>query len=273
MTKIVVENDERPDVRWDRTTRVLERVRWQIEMKDLPGYGLAPFFKGRHVIGRDMQVVEGVYLGTFAREAIVVSERDGVLPEEYRKLRIRLRQLSWGASELAIVKVVHAHVRELLPGGMSSTDAIIRSRLGSTGQDEEIDLTNFLAGRAGVCRHRALLGAYFLEKLVKEGVLNGTCSVDRSEMDAGGHAWARFVSKKTGQILISDAGLDECGNIFEVEQQWGYLRPGDVCPTPPRDDQKPSKPDSPPLIDNFDRAVAVAALLWAIWHYGLSRLF
>ena len=273
MASIIVENDERPDVRWNRTTRALERVRWQLEMRNLPGYGQVAFFKGRHVIGRDRQIVEGVYLGTHAREAIVVSEKDGILPGKYRDLRGRLRRLPWGASELSIVKTVHSYVRELLPGGGRATEEIIRANVPAGNTDREVDLTVFIQGGAGVCRHRALLGAYFLEKLIAERVLVGTCSVDRSEMDAGGHAWARFVSKKTGQILISDAGLDECGDIFEVEQQWGYLRPGDIRPIPPADVLRRGDPIRPPLIDNLDRTVAVTALLWAVWHYGLSRLF
>lgn len=264
MASIIVENDECPDVRWNRTIRALERVRWQLEMKDLPGYGRVPFFKGRHVIGRDMQIVDGVYLGTFAREAIVVSERDGVLPNAYRDLLKRLGRHPERLDDLTIIRIVHATVREMLPGGEQATNAIIRDRLGSAGSDEKIDLSVFVVGKAGVCRHRGLLGTYFLEKLIKDGVRVGMRSIDRNEMDAGGHAWARFVPKKTGQILISDAGLDECGDIFEVEQKWGYQRPGDVRPVPSVDK---------PLIDNIDRAAAVAALLWAIWHYGLSRLF
>lgn len=271
MARINVENDERPDVRWNRTTRALERVQWQLEMRYLHGYGQVAFFKGRHVIGRDRQIVEGVYLGTYAREAIVVSEKDGILPERYRELRNRLRRLPWGASELAIVQVVHAYVRELLPGGETRMNSIRRENIPSDESDRKIDLTVFIHGGAGVCRHRALLGAYFLEKLIHERVLVGTCSVDRSETDEGGHAWARFVSDRTGQILISDGGLDECGDIFAVEQKWGYRRPEDRSPkleSKPR--LEPIK--SQPLVDNIDRTVAVVALLWAVWHYGLSRL-
>ena len=273
MASIIVENDERPDVRWNRTMRALKRVEWQLEMKNLPGYGLVPFFKGRHVISRDMQIVEGVYLGAFAREAIVVSERDGILLEHCQELRGRLRKLPGGSSEFAIIKIVHEYVRELLPGGERKTNAIIRSNIPPGDYDRKIDLTVFIRGGAGVCRHRGLLGTYFVEKLINERVLLGTRSIDRNEMDEGGHAWARFVSKKTGQILISDAGLDECGDIFEVEQQWGYLLPGDVRPTPSTNAPRSAEPTSPPLIDNFDRAVAVCALLWTTWHYGLSRLF
>jgi hypothetical protein len=182
-----------------------------------------------------------------------------------------LRRFPWQPKldDLSVIRLVHAYVRKLLPGGVSETEAIVQRYTPTSDGDRKIDLTVFLHGRAGVCRHRALLGAYFLERLIKDKVLDGTCSIDRSQMNGGGHAWARFVSAKTGQILISDAGLDECGNIFEVEQKWGYRRPEDVRPIPSTVPPSPTRP----LVDGIDAIVVAAALLWAIWHFGLSRLF
>ncbi len=272
MAKDIIEDDEGPDVRWNRTTRALKRVEWQLEVRNFQGHGQVPFFKGRHVIGRDRRIVGGVYLGTYAREAIVVSERDGILLRRYQELRGRIRRLPWKSSELSIVEVVHGYVRELLPGGEAKTNAIIRASVSAGNDDQKIDLTVFIIGSAGVCRHRALLGAYFLEKLIDDRALVGSCSVDRNEMDEGGHAWARFVSKKTNLILISDAGLNECGDIFEISQHWAYLRPGDVRPIPSKKVLGHEKAISLPLIDDIDRTVGAAALLWALWHYGLSRL-
>ncbi len=268
----MIQNDDLPDANWDRTVRLLERVKWQIDRRYLAGHGWIEYFKDRHVIGRDRPVVEGVYLGLFAREAIVVSERDGVLRERYATLRARLRRFFWQTKpdELSVIRTVHAFVREQLPGGVSATEAIVARHMRADDADRKIDLTVFLGGRAGVCRHRALLGAYFLEKLIKDKILDGTCSIDRSEMNGGGHAWARFVSRKTGRILISDAGLDECGDIFEVEQKWGYRRPEDK---PPIVGPTPSLIERTPLFDEIDATIAVAGLLWAAWHFGFSRLF
>ena len=274
MSKMIIENDERPDARWDRTTRMLSRIEWQMDIRPLPGYGLTAFYKGRHVIGRDRRIVEGVYLGTFAREAIVVSERCGTLAKKYNELVIRLGLFPWTLDEFSIIQSVHTYVRALLPGGEEKTRAIIRASLPAGNVDQKIDLTVFVHGGAGVCRHRALLAGYFLEKLISDRLLIGTCSVDRNETDEGGHAWARFVSDQTGLILVIDAGLDECGDIFKVDQRWNYRRPEDTRPIPAVDRNPKPEPKKPkPLIDNIDRAVAAAGSLWAVWHFGLSRLF
>ncbi len=271
MARIIVENDERPDVRWGRTERALNRVEWQLDIRLLPGYGMTAFYQGRHVIGRDRPILEGVYIGAFAREAIVVSEQNGILVMKYDHLVKRLGLFPWTLDDFAIIQATHKYVRELLPGGEQRTREILSAKLPHGSADRKIDLTVFVQGGAGVCRHRALLAAYFLEKLISDGLLAGTCSVDRNETDEGGHAWARFVSDQSGVIFVIDAGLDECGDIFKVEQKWGYRRPEDTKPVAPVDrNPKPKKPI--PLIDNIDRTVAAVALIWAIWHFGLSRL-
>ncbi len=270
MARIITENDRYPDTRWNRTIRAEERVQWLLEMRNLPGYGQVAFFKGRHVIGRDRQIVEGVYLGAYAREAIVVSERDGRLEEVYRTMRRLLGTFPSRLDEAVIIRVVHEYVRELLPGGAGATEAIVRKHIGRNDEDRKIDLTLFIEGRAGVCRHRALLGGYLVEKLIRDKILVGSCSIDRNETDEGGHAWVRFTSKQTARILISDAGLDECGDIFKVEPKWGYRRPEDNAPV---DGPIPSLVKKSPLFDELDAAVAAVSLLWAVWHFGLSRLF
>lgn len=270
-TAYEVENDELPSARWDRTARALDRVRWQLGTMFLEGYGRIESYKGRHVIGRDRPIVEGVYLGAHEREAIVVSENDGILPRLYAELVARIDGLANPRDEESVITTVHKLVRYYLPKGMAATDAVINEFLPSGDHDRKIGLTVFIERRAGVCRHRALLAGYFIEKLIKDGHLNGRVSVDRSETDEGGHAWARFASGVTGKIFIVDAGLDVHGELFSIEQRWSYRRPDDVEPSKNRVEIiKPRVQEPWLIIDELDWLVAAGVILFAAWKLAWS---
>lgn len=246
------ENDEPPSARWNRTVRALKRVEWQLGSTHLPGYGIAETYQGRHVIGRDRPILNGVYLGAHAREAIVVSEDEGILPRAYLELRHRLGILPKLWSERALLRFVHGYVRERMPGGQDATNALLASYLPSGGDDRKIVLSAFVAGKAGVCRHRALFAGYLIERLIRDELLQGMVSVDRSEEDDGGHAWVRFTSKRTGRIYIVDAGLDECGELYAIRAEWDYRRPTDAPPTPRKQ-----------RVDWLDGAILLALVGWA----------
>jgi hypothetical protein len=268
-----IENDEAPSVRWDRTSRMEDRIGWQLTQINHPTRGMMDAYKGRHIISRDKPIVEGVYLGVFEREAIVVSEVTALIDCYYRLLQ----KIRTDMTEEQTVRAVHAHVRATLPKGRDVVDELIRSR--GVLADRKICLSMFMHAQAGVCRHRALLAAYLLERLGTEGVLSGHVSIDRNETDEGGHAWARFVSSKhAGCVWIVDAGLDVCGQLFHLEEsRWSYARPEDVAiprvvetsPLPPAPVQS-ADPQSPMTFTEFAVATLVISTLAAsyLWNYG-----
>ncbi|NBS41483.1 hypothetical protein EBS80_02380 [bacterium] len=250
-----IENDEPPNVRWNRTDRVLSRVEWQLTREFVPGYGMCEFFKGHHVIGRDRPITRGIYLGSHAREAIVVTDDPSML-RAYHDLRRRLGRVPWRLGEPAIIRAVHDFVRERMPGGRAETRTLLARVLPDRPGDEKIALSVFVENGAGVCRHRPLFGAYLVEKLIRDRVLFGRVSIDRAEDDQGGHAWMRYVSRWSGRILISDPAIGPCGELFSLREEWSYLRPGDVRPA-----------EANPLLDPLDHAIMATGLLWLIWRY------
>lgn len=218
----------------------------------LAGYGTVETYQGRHVIGRDRPILNGVYLGAHAREAIVVSEDDRTLSRAYVDLRHRLGPLPNLWTERALLRLVHAYVRERMPGGQRATDALLASYLPAGNQDRKIALSAFVSGSAGVCRHRALFAGYLIECLIRDRLLRGRISVDRNENDDGGHAWARFTSKQTGRVFIVDAGLNECGELYAVRAEWDYRRPTDAPPAPGKQ-----------RVDWLDGVILLVLVSWA----------
>ncbi len=268
-----IENDEAPSARWDRTERMQERIGWQITRQQHRTHGYIDYYQGRHIISRDGPIAEGVYLGTFQREAIVVSEVP-LLHDCYFALLGKIRR---DMSEEQVIRTIHTHVRETLPKGYDATNAVVHRN--GVAADRKICLSVFITAKAGVCRHRALLAAYILERLVNEGLLLGHVSVDRNETDEGGHAWARFVSRKrTGCVWIIDAGLDVCGQLFVIKTEWSYARPTDKPPAPMLADHEPGDAQAviaqevptPMTRTEFTVAVTVITLLAAsyLWTHG-----
>lgn len=210
-------------IEWDKTDMGVARVQnspFFVEGEK------EKFFKGRPIIGRDKAINGGIYLGASAREAIVVDDqKDQQLNYAYNEL-IQLRKKAQEHGETfkqGVLLEAYNLVKRLIPFDLNNTDRIIGV---STKSDRKIALSVFFGG--GVCRHQALLLAYFLERLLKEGYLKGKVSIDRNFVDGkGGHAWVRYTNS-VGKVFILDPTQNYVGSLDDIErddQKWFYERP------------------------------------------------
>ena len=184
-------------------------------------------FQGRPVIGRDTPINGGVYVGAVPREALVVD--DSTQPElnqAYQELlRRRLIKVQRGEEfKVGILREVFDLARELLPRDPARVEELVRYQQ----QDQKVSLGSFI-GKAGVCRHIALLTGYMLERLIRDGHISGKVSVDRNYIEGfGGHSWVRYINSSE-KVFIIDAALGNgyCGPI-EQATGWKYERPPTV---------------------------------------------
>lgn len=78
-------------------------------------------------------------------------------------------------------------------------------------KEAEIPLDAFLEARLGVCRHTALTTTYFLDRMVKEGRLQGKPFLIREELPFGRHAWT---------LLLTEQGA------WHIDTLWGVIANG-----------------------------------------------
>lgn len=118
------------------------------------------------------------------------------------------------------------HVR-----GMPGCDVL---RVNNTGEPKMSDriavipLEKQVIAHKGVCRHNALLAAYYIDRLIKDKVLDGTVQFIRDNLDKGGaHAWVMFVpEKKAGTepaIWHVDVYWKELGNLEKPQTMEIFL--------------------------------------------------
>lgn len=188
------------------------------------------FYAGRRIIGRGTSISGGVYLGGGSREVIMVDESvaedKAILDNIYQDL-LKRREVAGKSFKEGIIQTVFEVVKTYLPYDSRKTSMISRS----VGQDGLISLCRFIEQRAGVCRHQALLAAYLLERLVREGKLSGKASAERNSVLGFVHAWARYESSK-GTVFIIDPAQGYAGPLDQVSgKQWRYddvRRPEDL---------------------------------------------
>lgn len=245
-----------PDVRqasWNRTAAIEGRLR------DTPDYRPpsieAPYgyYGGRKIIGSGMsEVIDGVYLGGGAREAIVVKEK---LPDERGELHDAAILKAYLAFMLKRYQACERNGKEfysnLLLDAFKEVSAMMRYDEAAVnaivGQamarqpDQKIALDRFVNGHVGVCRHQALLMAYFLQKLIQEPNprygLRGTFSLERNSVATptqavGAHVWVRFTSANSGRVYILDVAQNVCAELKTVigdPTKWVYARPEELA--------------------------------------------
>jgi catechol 2,3-dioxygenase-like lactoylglutathione lyase family enzyme len=186
------------------------------------------YYQDRLIIGRDTPINGGVYLGAGQREAIVVDDSKSIyLDKIYRNFMAETADIQKTLHFRAgILGFIYDKVREVLPA-----DQVLAERLAGPYQnDRKLSLDVFIGGKAGVCRHQALLTGYLLERLIKEGYIGGKVSVDRNSIKGkGGHAWVRYVDEN-GLVSIVDPTQGYIGKLFAVDpsQRWFYKRPEDL---------------------------------------------
>lgn len=213
---------------WDKTALVEARLA-DSPFYEEPGEE-APhgFYAKRAIIGRDMPVNKGVYLGSGRREAIVVDdEKDPMLKivyDELVKRQTEAAKVSSKAFNENMLEAVFSFVQEVIP----YSDGVERSIRKGLAADRKVGLGKYIEMHGGVCRHQSLLGAYLLEKLKSEGLLEGKVSVDRNSVPMqGGHAWIRFTDKD-GNVHIIDPAKKYIGILNNAEDFSFYQRPEDM---------------------------------------------
>jgi len=137
------------------------------------------------------------YAGLNPREIITVDPQNSPLLEKgYQEL---LLTLSNELSEKEILFQVADYVGQTLFDLQKCSDHAVYALIHqhANGQLEpEIPLEIFLAERVGVCRHIALATTYIVNRLIKEGHLQGEAFLVRDYVRCGRHAWTLFLSKE-----------------------------------------------------------------------------
>lgn len=214
------------NVRWVKDRQALQRV-----------HAVDGTYQGRRVIVRDSPIDGGIFLGAKPREAVIVEfERSRHIKALYGTI---VGKISKGKhSDDHILNLVMDEVIKALPLDKGkNSEAIVETYLKrhKLWSDGEVSLDVFVQKGIGVCRHYALLIAVLLERLVRDGLLNGSVSVDRNETETEGHAWCRFISERGKDRDIVKV-LDGARDIYETapraqaQRDWPYCRPGDAKP-------------------------------------------
>lgn len=220
------EGQEGPKPQWNNTIRGLHRV------QSAHPEAQRGLFAGRRIIGRDTPINGGVYIGGGAREAIVVDDKQypKELQQSYKQLRTNMER--GNGSGKTIFDYVYEVSKANLGGSLRSEDVekqvdeavvhIMRVR----GADAQVPLNFFIQKGIGICRQRALLAGYLIERLIREGRLKGRVSVDRNTIPGqGGHAWARYESPDRKIIVVIDPSIGYVGPINKAPGDWSYERP------------------------------------------------
>jgi hypothetical protein len=210
------------------------------------GYG---FYADRPVIARDTPLNGGVYpVGGTKGEAIVIDDKryPEALDRVYNSLLEKLEMKSpEGTAFGGIKRLLRGRNNEIsgsstgnimkdvldIAIGVLKYDLKATNAIAANGQ--KVSLTEYIEEGIGVCRTQGILCAYLLERLVKDGrIEGGAASIDRNstkEMDgvSGGHAWARF-RDGDGNIYIIDPAQKFSGRIDDLKgDTWDYLRTED----------------------------------------------
>lgn len=189
-------------------------------------------FQGRPVIGRDTAINGGVYVGARGREAVVVDDTTQPhLNQVYAEMQQRQTAKTRGQPfKSGILETVYGIALEKIPYDSKRTEEYLKTFL----PDKKVALSQFIILKAGVCRHQALFVAYLLERLAKEGFIQGRASIDRNyAAGRGGHAWVRYTNSR-GIVFIIDPAKHYIGKLSETpEDKWFYERP-EAQPAPPK---------------------------------------
>lgn len=196
---------------WLNTVIVKDRLRGKLDSDGK--------FRGRRLIHRDTPIDGGVYLGSGEREAIVVdSRKDPEIGRLYQRAKNK-------ASEHGVLRAVYHAVAETMPKQDEGAVFDLIKRYGVE-KDGKIGLGVFLAEGVGVCRHDALACGVTLEQFIRDGMIIGNASVDRSRSYGGSHAWTRF-TYASGDVYVLDVAQGFVGTLEEARAQnrWHYERP------------------------------------------------
>lgn len=116
------------------------------------------------------------------------------------------KELAPNLSSEDLLKKVRSYMRETVFDMNQCSEDAVRSLVS---QRRQLSLDFFVASKIGVCRHFALATQYFLEKLIDDGKLQGTCELIRAVVPKQGkHAW----------ILVHEGN-----HLWHLDTYWGFF--------------------------------------------------
>jgi len=202
------------------------------------------FYQGRQIISRDTSIDKGVFVnlgGT--EEALVVDlNKDKYLQQIYSDTEQEIKKLNLDSStikskselEQQILTIVFNSVRSRIKYSKEKLEdrlnQIKKENNVETIENKKIKLGYILKNNYGVCRHLCLVTGVVIEKLIKEGYLNGKVSIDRNKNDEQkkGHAWCRYTSQFEGIYILDTAQLKTPMKLENTQNcYWNYFRPDD----------------------------------------------
>lgn len=242
---------------------MLRTVGVQNRLRNNPNYNEREnTYARRKIIGHDTPIQGGVYLGASPREALVVDDGRNLL---LRFLKDTNRSNLYNSAYL----LMFHHINDIngfnrrrqkdyepdlaklsAQAALKTAQAILGKKGRETGRsetelvhelvkgrglenDKKVNLNVFMQEGVGVCRHKALLAGYLLERMIREGKLTGKVSIDRNDDGKNAHAWVRLESE--GRVFIIDPQLNYAGELKDAIVQghrtfgiyWDYRRPSD----------------------------------------------
>lgn len=185
-------------------------------------------YEGYPIIGKDKPINGGVFASVVEPDAVVVDDKhDPELLRVFAELMRRRKAAESRGIEFknGIFEEVFNLVKETIPNNSSR---YIKHTEGWDQPPQLVYLSEFFGG--AVCKHQALLCGYLLEKLIKDGRLRGSVSVDSNLLPLyGGHSWVRYINSEGG-IFIIDVMLNsllKLGPEKSGDEKWDYRRPTD----------------------------------------------
>jgi hypothetical protein len=139
---------------------------------------------------------------SLSREVILLDPNDQLLRTHYEKLKIQLPPITDPDPQVILEKVKKL-TRDCFIE--KKPDSFIKENIRNGKQI--ISLSEFISKKQGVCRHHALLNAYFLSRLVQDGLLQGEVIHHRQNFDQGAHTWNIFHAKN-GKVYSLDSFWD-----------------------------------------------------------------
>lgn len=179
------------------------------------------YYCGRPIIGRESPINGGVNFGGHSREAIVIDDTGEYRPY-YDNIYLELLRRRCAVAE-EFNSGVLVTVFNLVKENMIYDGEKIKTIETQYFEDQFVNLGELIKEGVGVCRHQALLVGYLVERLKKDGYIQGNISVERNNIrGVGPHAWARYVNRE-GNIIIVDPAQDYCGLLESAPRSaWAY---------------------------------------------------
>lgn len=167
------------------------------------GLGLAPlgYFRDRPIIGNRTAIDGGIFLGAKSHEAIVINSSSGALNLVYEELLDRALRTS--PSHKLFKSALLTQVQKLVPEILREDSEHLKNFIeqGLLANDKKIGLDYFVGKRMGLARHRVILGAYLLERLIKADKIKGCFEIiypaDNPELIS-----LKYVNSKGREVLL-----------------------------------------------------------------------